>query len=278
MGKNSQRRRKAAAKAESPPSPPSPSPSPSPSLSFILKAEWEKYVEEDLVRGVSFIGNSRRPVEEKDRAPRLKFLTGNLGRPVDDKFMKEFERRHVHVPDLREKLTSCGYYEQLRKSQGYEVSMPPFEIDYGLVIEPTNPSTKLLRGCARFAVGIIQKIKKREHELVEVVRANVYHHWTDLYLFTFTARDKSAANQPPQTFQAMALAQHVNSRDYLITQTDYLITLTHRFVFDQYRDMRLDVDRMSYEELLALGDRIGNVNTGPVRRCDCNVLGSMAVL
>lgn len=33
-------------------------------------------------------------------------------------------------------------------------------------------------------------------------------------------------------------------------------------LFDQYRDMRLDIDDMSYEELLALGESIGNVNTG----------------
>lgn len=32
--------------------------------------------------------------------------------------------------------------------------------------------------------------------------------------------------------------------------------------FDRYKDWRLDVDRMSYEELLELGDRIGHVNTG----------------
>ncbi|XP_051119740.1 uncharacterized protein LOC127243658 [Andrographis paniculata] len=31
---------------------------------------------------------------------------------------------------------------------------------------------------------------------------------------------------------------------------------------DRYRDLRLDVDNMSYEELLELGDRIGYVNTG----------------
>ncbi|KAK8448487.1 hypothetical protein SEVIR_7G019200v4 [Setaria viridis] len=31
---------------------------------------------------------------------------------------------------------------------------------------------------------------------------------------------------------------------------------------DRHRDMRLDVDNMSYEELLALGERIGYVNTG----------------
>lgn len=33
-------------------------------------------------------------------------------------------------------------------------------------------------------------------------------------------------------------------------------------MYDRYRDMRLDVDRMSYEELLELGDRIGHVSTG----------------
>ncbi|KAA8541291.1 hypothetical protein F0562_025254 [Nyssa sinensis] len=32
--------------------------------------------------------------------------------------------------------------------------------------------------------------------------------------------------------------------------------------FDRYRDWRIDVDNMSYEELLELGDRIGHVNTG----------------
>ena len=31
---------------------------------------------------------------------------------------------------------------------------------------------------------------------------------------------------------------------------------------DRYRNWRLDVDNMSYEELLELGDRIGYVNTG----------------
>ncbi|XP_008793388.2 probable E3 ubiquitin-protein ligase HIP1 [Phoenix dactylifera] len=33
-------------------------------------------------------------------------------------------------------------------------------------------------------------------------------------------------------------------------------------LFDRYRDMRLDIDNMSYEELLALEESIGNVSTG----------------
>ncbi|KAG1337996.1 hypothetical protein COCNU_04G003020 [Cocos nucifera] len=35
-----------------------------------------------------------------------------------------------------------------------------------------------------------------------------------------------------------------------------------RNYFDQHRNMRLDIDNMSYEELLALGERIGYVSTG----------------
>ncbi|XP_061350547.1 probable E3 ubiquitin-protein ligase RHG1A [Gastrolobium bilobum] len=35
-----------------------------------------------------------------------------------------------------------------------------------------------------------------------------------------------------------------------------------RNVLDQHRDMRMDIDNMSYEELLALGERIGHVSIG----------------
>ncbi|KAL8036179.1 hypothetical protein ABFS82_12G140000 [Erythranthe guttata] len=35
-----------------------------------------------------------------------------------------------------------------------------------------------------------------------------------------------------------------------------------RTLFDQHMDMRLDIDNMSYEELLVLGERIGSVSTG----------------
>jgi E3 ubiquitin-protein ligase RNF38/44 len=33
-------------------------------------------------------------------------------------------------------------------------------------------------------------------------------------------------------------------------------------VVDEHRDMRLDIDSMTYEELLALEEQIGDVNTG----------------
>ncbi|XP_062193435.1 E3 ubiquitin-protein ligase MBR2-like [Phragmites australis] len=43
---------------------------------------------------------------------------------------------------------------------------------------------------------------------------------------------------------------------------DQLVFHEPRIAADPHRDMRLDIDSMSYEDLLALGDFIGNVNTG----------------
>ncbi|XP_042966038.1 E3 ubiquitin-protein ligase MBR2-like isoform X1 [Carya illinoinensis] len=43
---------------------------------------------------------------------------------------------------------------------------------------------------------------------------------------------------------------------------DQSVFLVVADIHDRYRDMRLDVDSMSYEELLALEERIGNVSTG----------------
>ncbi|KAF6155936.1 hypothetical protein GIB67_039267 [Kingdonia uniflora] len=43
-------------------------------------------------------------------------------------------------------------------------------------------------------------------------------------------------------------------------------------VIDRHREMRLDIDDMSYEELLALGERIGNVQTGLVEETISNYL------
>ncbi|GMI78496.1 MED25 BINDING RING-H2 PROTEIN 2 [Hibiscus trionum] len=43
---------------------------------------------------------------------------------------------------------------------------------------------------------------------------------------------------------------------------DQSVLLGAADIHDRHRDMRLDVDNMSYEELLALEERIGNVSTG----------------
>ncbi|KAL8484103.1 hypothetical protein ACS0TY_026701 [Phlomoides rotata] len=60
--------------------------------------------------------------------------------------------------------------------------------------------------------------------------------------------------------------EEANFRDRLTPEglmvVDHSSIYGSRTLFDQHRDMRLDIDNMSYEDLLALGERIGSVSTG----------------
>lgn len=62
-----------------------------------------------------------------------------------------------------------------------------------------------------------------------------------------------------QVLNAMRRGVRIQSEDYMFADP-YIDEYSD--LHDRHRDMRLDVDNMSYEELLALGERIGNVNTG----------------
>lgn len=62
-------------------------------------------------------------------------------------------------------------------------------------------------------------------------------------------------------------SEDINGRMRLLSPEDVAIIEFSGFYgagnfIDQYRDMRLDIDNMSYEELLALEERIGDVKTG----------------
>ncbi|KAH6805958.1 hypothetical protein C2S51_030789 [Perilla frutescens var. frutescens] len=61
---------------------------------------------------------------------------------------------------------------------------------------------------------------------------------------------------------------YVSSERYRGSNVEGVVVMDHssyygsRSMVDQHRDMRLDIDNMSYEELLALGERMGSVSTG----------------
>lgn len=63
-----------------------------------------------------------------------------------------------------------------------------------------------------------------------------------------------------QVLHAMRRGENLQIEDYMLLDpfTYHGMAEMH----DRHRDMRLDVDNMSYEELLALEERIGDVNTG----------------
>ncbi|KAJ6671213.1 E3 UBIQUITIN-PROTEIN LIGASE RNF165 [Salix viminalis] len=63
-----------------------------------------------------------------------------------------------------------------------------------------------------------------------------------------------------QVLNAMRRGENLRVEDYMLF--DPLIYHGMAEMHDQHRDMRLDVDNMSYEELLALEERIGDVSTG----------------
>ncbi|XP_077216936.1 uncharacterized protein LOC143851403 isoform X2 [Tasmannia lanceolata] len=64
-----------------------------------------------------------------------------------------------------------------------------------------------------------------------------------------------------------SLPEEEDTRDRFASE-DFMMMMDHSAFYgstnllDQHRDMRLDIENMSYEELLALEERIGNVNTG----------------
>ncbi|KAL3843913.1 hypothetical protein ACJIZ3_001316 [Penstemon smallii] len=62
-----------------------------------------------------------------------------------------------------------------------------------------------------------------------------------------------------QVLSAMRRGVHLQAEDYVLI--DPFIN-GFAELHDRHRDLRLDVDSMSYEELLALEERIGDVNTG----------------
>ncbi|XP_059628286.1 probable E3 ubiquitin-protein ligase ZFP1 [Cornus florida] len=68
-----------------------------------------------------------------------------------------------------------------------------------------------------------------------------------------------------ERFQSISSVMDAHNRmgsEALMTMDRSALYYGSSSLFDQYRHMRLDIDDMSYEELLALEERIGNVNTG----------------
>ncbi|XP_028781156.1 E3 ubiquitin-protein ligase MBR2 [Neltuma alba] len=63
-----------------------------------------------------------------------------------------------------------------------------------------------------------------------------------------------------QVLSAMRRGENLRAEDYMLF--DPFIYHGMAELHDRHRDLRLDVDNMSYEELLALEERIGDVSTG----------------
>ncbi|RWR83013.1 putative E3 ubiquitin-protein ligase HIP1 isoform X2 [Cinnamomum micranthum f. kanehirae] len=68
------------------------------------------------------------------------------------------------------------------------------------------------------------------------------------------------ASEIRNVLELMRRGENIRIEDVLMLDQSVLFGVPD--LHDRHRDMRLDVDNMSYEELLALEERIGNVSTG----------------
>ncbi|XP_052199639.1 probable E3 ubiquitin-protein ligase RHG1A [Diospyros lotus] len=76
-----------------------------------------------------------------------------------------------------------------------------------------------------------------------------------------SGRSRIAFEQIQSISSIVDAQDRIGSEELRMMDNSSLYT-SSRNLFDQYTDMRLDVDNMSYEELLALGEQIGSVSTG----------------
>ncbi|KAE8665208.1 RING/U-box superfamily protein, putative isoform 2 [Hibiscus syriacus] len=78
--------------------------------------------------------------------------------------------------------------------------------------------------------------------------------------FATEGRSRLVASEIRNVLDLMRRRENLRFEDVMILDQTVLLGVAD--IHDRHRDMRLDVDNMSYEELLALEERIGNVSTG----------------
>ncbi|KAE8683332.1 RING/U-box superfamily protein, putative isoform 2 [Hibiscus syriacus] len=78
--------------------------------------------------------------------------------------------------------------------------------------------------------------------------------------FATEGRSRLVASEIRNVLDIMRGGENLRFEDVMILDQSVLLGVAD--IHDWHRDMRLDVDNMSYEELLALEERIGNVSTG----------------
>ncbi|KAE8658937.1 RING/U-box superfamily protein, putative isoform 2 [Hibiscus syriacus] len=78
--------------------------------------------------------------------------------------------------------------------------------------------------------------------------------------FATEGRSRLVASEIRNVLDLMRRGENLRFEDVMILDQSVLLGVAD--IHDRHRDMRLDVDNMSYEELLALEERIGNVSTG----------------
>ncbi|XP_022845165.1 probable E3 ubiquitin-protein ligase RHG1A isoform X2 [Olea europaea var. sylvestris] len=127
----------------------------------------------------------------------------------------------------------------------------------------------LLRSAASQEVAISSASDNHEHHLPNSRSAMLERHLDGAFGVPYSLRTLAASSEGRNSrlvseirnvLDLMRRGEGLRFEDVMILDQSVLFGMAD--IHDRHRDMRLDVDNMSYEELLALEERIGNVCTG----------------
>ncbi|KAL2538028.1 RING/U-box superfamily protein [Forsythia ovata] len=137
--------------------------------------------------------------------------------------------------------------------------------------EPGSQSSNraLLRSAASQEMAILSASDNHEHHLPNSRSAMLERHLDGASGVPYSLRTLAASSEGRNSrlvseirnvLDLMRRGEGLRFEDVMILDHSVLFGMAD--IHDRHRDMRLDVDNMSYEELLALEERIGNVCTG----------------
>ncbi|XP_027363854.1 probable E3 ubiquitin-protein ligase ZFP1 isoform X2 [Abrus precatorius] len=123
-------------------------------------------------------------------------------------------------------------------------------------------SAPTFRASSSFRLGHVAPSDDGLHMVAESYSSR---HLRPLTTIGWRNSDRNGRSRMPSD-RYRSLADEVGFNDRFSSEGFMIVDRTSlyssRNMLDQHRDMRMDIDNMSYEELLALGERIGHVSTG----------------
>ncbi|XWS72829.1 hypothetical protein CRYUN_Cryun02cG0074000 [Craigia yunnanensis] len=133
--------------------------------------------------------------------------------------------------------------------------VPQYDIPIDLN-DPVSAETTLTRGSSYSRSGSIS----------ESLRSIMPSSPSEVGIYRTSVNQDSFPRYNMDGIAEVLLALERIEQDEELTYEQLLVLETNLFLnglnfYDQHRDMRLDIDNMSYEELLALEERMGNVST-----------------
>ncbi|XP_071688362.1 uncharacterized protein [Rutidosis leptorrhynchoides] len=222
---------------------------------------WEETRNMDFFRTRWDYRNNVKPVYGDENSHRnVKSRTTPNGPPVDDSSngsMSQWNPTNtpfVHCHELNPFSVESGSFSENVPQDFMCTEMQNVGGTWRNYIQRSDPSLRASSSSLQLGTADEGLQLTNEHYLSPHPRSTIVWHSSDR-----NARSRMSFDRYT-SFSEDANAHDQQSPEGLMIMEQS--AFGSRNLFDHHREMRLDIDDMSYEELLALGERIGTVNTG----------------